>query len=234
MKKAWILPLALAAALASCSGGTQMISSKVADSTATPQDDVSYAFGLALGKSLAPLGIDIDMASLDSGIKDALAKKTVRLSDTEVHTIIQQAIGQARAKMAADNKEKGLEFLSANAKKPGVKTTASGLQYQVLKEGKGAKPKATDKVKVAYVGTLLDGTTFDSSIERGEPAVFEVNQVIPGWAEAIQLMSVGSKYRVWIPENLAYGAQGAGQQVPPNSTLAFDIELLSIEAKASK
>lgn len=237
MKKAWIILLALGLVLASCKGGAK--DAAAADSAtpgATPSSktDVSYAFGLAFGKSLSPLGVDVDLGALNSGIKDAMAKAKVRFDDAQVQSIIQKAISDARTKLADTNKAKGGEFLAANGKKDGIKTTPSGLQYQVLTEGSGPKPKATDTVKVNYVGTLLDGTKFDSSIDRGQPATFQVNQVIPGWAEAVQLMSVGSKYRVWIPGELAYGADGAGGQLPPNSTLVFDIDLLSIEPSATK
>ncbi|MCA1950988.1 MAG: FKBP-type peptidyl-prolyl cis-trans isomerase, partial [Treponema sp.] len=132
---------------------------------------------------------------------------------------------------AADNKAKETKFLEDNGKKPGVKTTASGLQYEVISEGTGAKPQASDTVKVHYTGTLIDGTKFDSSVDRGEPAVFPLDQVIPGWTEAIQLMSVGSKYKFFIPSSLAYGESGAGNVIPPNSALIFEVELIGIEKK---
>lgn len=235
MKKYLVSILAVALLLASCKAGN--LADKAATgspSGGTSKADVSYAFGIAIGKSLASTGVDIDNDAFMSGVKDVLAKKTTRIKEADAQTIIQTAITDAQTKLAADNKAKGSEFLAANAKKDGVKTTASGLQYQVIKEGSGPKPKATDTVKVDYVGTLLDGTVFDSSIERKEPAVFQVGQVIPGWAEAVQMMTVGSKYKVWIPSELAYGEQGAGGKIPPNSTLSFDIDLLSIEPAAKK
>jgi len=235
MKKYLVSILAVALLLASCKAGN--LADKAASgspSATTSKTDVSYAFGIAIGKSLASTGVDIDNDAFMSGVKDVLAKKTTRIKEADAQTIIQTAITDAQTKLAADNKTKGSDFLAANAKKDGVKTTASGLQYQVIKEGSGPKPKATDTVKVDYVGTLLDGTVFDSSIERKEPAVFQVGQVIPGWAEAVQLMTVGSKYKVWIPSELAYGEQGAGGKIPPNSTLSFDIDLLSIEPAAKK
>ena len=137
---------------------------------------------------------------------------------------------QAKA-VSGKNKKEGEAFLAANAKKPGVKTTKSGLQYKVIKEGTGAVPKATDTVKTHYTGTLVDGTKFDSSVDRGEPAVFGVTQVIPGWTEALQLMKVGSKWQLAIPWDIAYGADGGGR-MPPNSVLVFDIELLGIEGES--
>ena len=130
--------------------------------------------------------------------------------------------------MNAENMEKGKKFLEENGKKPGVVTLPSGLQYEVLKEGNGKKPKATDRVKCHYEGTLIDGTLFDSSIKRGEPAVFGVNQVIAGWVEALQLMSEGAKWRLFIPSELAYGANGAGEMIPPHSTLIFEVELIAV------
>ena len=140
---------------------------------------------------------------------------------------MQQAGQDQMKKMAEGNSKAGKEFLEANAKKDGVKVTASGLQYQVITEGTGVKPTAEDRVKVHYTGTLLDGTKFDSSVDRGEPAEFGVSQVIPGWTEGLQIMPAGSKYIFWIPSGLAYGERGAGQ-IPPYSTLVFDLELVSI------
>ncbi|HUX36513.1 MAG TPA: FKBP-type peptidyl-prolyl cis-trans isomerase [Rectinemataceae bacterium] len=231
MKKL-LLPLALILLLGSCKGGNPSTSSAAAPSNS--KTDVSYAFGMAIGKSLAATGVEIDDAAFLSGVKDVLAKKAPRLKEADAQGMIQTAITEVQTKIAAANKAKGEEFLAANGKKDGIKTTASGLQYQVIKEGSGPRPTATDTVKVDYVGTLLDGSTFDSSIETKEPAVFQVNQVIPGWQEAIQLMTVGSRYKVWIPANLAYGEQGAGDKVGPNSTLAFEITLLAIQGAAAK
>ena len=143
--------------------------------------------------------------------------------------LIQAAVMEAQEKKNAENAEKEKTFLAENGKKDGVKTTESGLQYVVLSEGSGEKPKATDTVKVHYTGTFTDGKTFDSSVERGEPAEFVVEEVIPGWVEALQLMPVGSKYKLFIPSSLAYGEEGAGGVIPPFSTLVFEVELLSIE-----
>lgn len=227
MTKLFLPLLLVGLLLASCKAGAP--ASKDAAAAPVSKSDVSYAFGLIVGKSLASTGVDIDSAAFMAAVKDILAKKTTRIKEADATGIIQTAITEAQTKLAERNKSKGDEFLAANGKKEGVKTTTSGLQYQVIKEGGGPKPQPTDTVKVDYIGTLLDGSTFDSSVERKEPAVFEVSQVIPGWAEAVQLMTVGSKYRVWIPSELAYGAQGAGDKVGPNSILIFEIDLLSIE-----
>jgi FKBP-type peptidyl-prolyl cis-trans isomerase len=151
------------------------------------------------------------------------------LSEEESMQVKQEFMNKVMGSLAEKNKSEGEAFLKANADKDGVKITASGLQYQVIKEGEGQKPKAEETVKVHYAGTLLDGTEFDSSYKRGEPTTFPLNRVIRGWTEGLQLMTVGSKYRFFIPSNLAYGPQGAGQQIGPNSTLIFDVELLAIE-----
>jgi FKBP-type peptidyl-prolyl cis-trans isomerase FklB len=150
------------------------------------------------------------------------------MTHTEARDIVNKYFEELEAKMNAENIEKGKNFLAENAKKPGVVTLASGLQYEVIKEGNGKKPGAADKVKCHYEGTLIDGTLFDSSIKRGEPAVFGVSQVIKGWVEALQLMTEGSKWRLFIPSELAYGAQGAGEMIPPHSTLIFEVELIEV------
>ena len=227
-----LLPVLLL--LVSCKSPT---TAKADDTKAPPaasKTDVSYAFGVAIGTSLAGTGVEIDNGAFMAGVKDVIAKKALRIKEADAQGIIQTAITEAQGRVSETNKKKGAEFLAANAKKDGIKSTPSGLQYQVIKEGTGPRPTPVDTVKVDYVGTLLDGSTFDSSIERKEPAVFPVGQVIPGWSEAVQLMSVGSKYKVWIPSELAYGEQGAGGKIGPNSTLVFEIDLLSIEPPAKK
>lgn len=191
--------------------------------------DISYAVGMALGKSVKDTGIELDYNAFLQGFKDNMESKKLKLTDEQATSYIQEAIAKAQEKKAADNKAKETKFLEDNGKKPGVKTTASGLQYEVISEGTGLKPQATDTVKVHYTGTLMDGTKFDSSIDRGEPATFPLDQVIPGWTEGIQLMSVGSKYKLYIPSSLAYGESGAGGVIPPNSPLIFEVELLGIE-----
>lgn len=196
-------------------------------------DSVSYAVGLQIGQSLVQGGLDsttnIDLVA--KAIYDILNnKKPLFGGDTATNVLMKHFNPQMYASMQA-NEEKSKKFFADNAKKPGVKTTASGLQYEVITEGTGPKPKATDEVTVDYVGTLLDGTEFDSSIKRGKPASFPLNGVIPGWTEGLQLMSVGSKYKLYIPGKLAYGAQGQQQAgIGPNETLVFDVELKSIDA----
>jgi len=183
-------------------------------------------------------GIDdeIDFEALMQGLTDAFEGKDPKLGAEEI-AAVQKEFGekmQARqqeqmATMKEENKKKGEAYLDENKEKEGVVTTESGLQYEQLEKGEGPKPEATDKVKVDYVGTLIDGTEFDSSIKRGEPAIFGVNQVIPGWSEALQLMEVGSKYRLVIPAELAYGEKGAPPVIEPNSVLVFEVDLLGIE-----
>ena len=196
---------------------------------------VSYAIGVNLGSNFQKQELDIDQKALAQGIADATAGKAA-LNQSEVQETLmkfqQQMMAKQQAKMQVEgekNIKDGEAFLAANAKKDGVKSTASGLQYKVLKSGNGPSPSATDTVKVNYEGTLIDGTVFDSSIKRGEPASFPVNRVIPGWTEALQLMKVGDKWQLFIPAKLAYAEHSPSPNIPPNSTLIFDVELLSIE-----
>lgn len=199
----------------------------------TEEQKVSYAIGQEIGRGMKSQGISVDVDVLRMSIKDALDGKESRLKPEEM----QQAMMGMREKMMADreksateNKEKGAKFLEENKAKEGVKVTESGLQYQVLTEGTGAQPKAEDTVKVHYKGTLIDGTEFDSSYSRNEPAEFGVGQVIRGWVEGLQLMKVGAKYKFFIPSDLAYGPQGR-PSIPPNSVLVFEVELLDIVKK---
>jgi FKBP-type peptidyl-prolyl cis-trans isomerase len=233
MKKILVSLIVLAVLLASCQDAKPNPSASPAAS-APSKADVSYAFGIAIGNSLAGTSVAVDYDAFLNGVKDVMGKKTTKVTAEQANTIIQTAIADAQTKLGETNAAKETEFLAANGKKDGIKTTESGLQYQIIKEGTGKKPLASDTVKVDYVGKLLDGTTFDSSIERKQPAVFQVGGVISGWAEAVQLMPVGSKYKVWIPSKLAYGEQGAGGKIGPNATLEFEIDLLSIEAPAAK
>jgi FKBP-type peptidyl-prolyl cis-trans isomerase FklB len=196
---------------------------------------VSYAIGVNLGTSFQKEELDIDQKALAQGLADALAGKPT-MDQSEVQSTLmkfqQEMMAKQQAKMQIEgekNSKDGDAYLVANAKKEGVKTTASGLQYKVLKSGNGPSPAATDTVKVNYEGSLIDGTVFDSSIKRGEPASFPVNRVIPGWTEALQLMKVGDKWQLFIPAKLAYGERSPSPSIPPNSTLIFDVELLSIE-----
>lgn len=201
----------------------------------TPKERISYSIGANIGSNFKRQEIDIDVKTLAAGVADALAGKTA-LTEAEMHEVMNTFQQEMQTKMQAKEKiegaaniKKGEEFLAANAKKEGVKTTASGLQYKVLKSGSGKTPKATDTVKTHYHGTLIDGTVFDSSVERNEPATFPVNGVIPGWTEALQLMKEGDKWQLTVPAKLAYGERGAGGKIGPNSTLIFDVELLAIE-----
>ena len=201
---------------------------------ASEQDEMSYAMGMNMAEYLKrnPLPVNPDVAL--EGIRDYLTGKP-RLTPEEYVRNMQalqqrmQDAGRAEIKrLAAENLEAGKKFLAENAKKDGVSVTPTGLQYEVLKAASGDKPTAKDTVRVHYVGTLLNGQKFDSSVDRGEPAEFGVGQVISGWTEALQLMNVGSKYKLYIPAELAYGERGAGQSIPPNSTLVFEVELLAI------
>ncbi|MCE5332282.1 MAG: FKBP-type peptidyl-prolyl cis-trans isomerase [Bacteroidales bacterium] len=192
-------------------------------------EKVSYALGLSLGNNLLSSGIDhLDYAKLARGIQDVLEHNKPEISYQEAQAVINEFFEAVQAKASEGTIKAGKDFLAENGKRPGVVTLASGLQYEVLTEGKGAKPKASDKVKVHYHGTLIDGTVFDSSVNRGEPATFGTTQVISGWVEALQLMPVGSKWKLFIPSDLAYGAQGAGQAIGPHTTLVFEVELLAI------
>lgn len=196
-------------------------------------DSVSYAIGVSTGlgykENLKTLpGAEANVDALIAGFVQAIKGDSTKMNMEEAREYMQKYFVEASAKEANKTKEEGEKFLADNKTKSGVITTESGLQYQVITEGTGAKPTAEDHVKVHYTGTLLDGTKFDSSIDRGEPAEFPVSQVIKGWTEGLQLMPVGSKYIFWIPSDLAYGDRGAGQMIKPNSTLKFEVELLEI------
>lgn len=192
-------------------------------------DKVSYALGLSIGNNFQNTGIkELQIDDFVKGLSDVLNGQNPAITYDEAKEVINTFFIKLQKEKLEINKKAGEEFLSINKGRAGVVELPSGLQYQVLKQGNGAKPKATDKVKCHYHGTLINGTVFDSSVERGQPAVFGVNQVIPGWVEALQLMPVGSKWRLFIPSNLAYGEHGAGEMIEPNSTLIFDVELLDI------
>ena len=192
-------------------------------------DKESYALGLSIGNNFQNSGIKcLQVEDFVQGLSDVLNEKQPAISYDEAKKVINDFFLRLHKEKLEINKKAGEEFLSINKGRAGVVTLPSGLQYQVLQQGNGEKPKATDKVKCHYHGTLINGTVFDSSVERGTPAVFGVNQVIPGWVEALQLMPVGSKWRLFIPSNLAYGENGAGEMIEPNSTLIFDVELLDI------
>lgn len=192
-------------------------------------DKISYALGLSIGNNFQNSGINsLQVEDFVKGLNDVLSGAQPAISYDEAKQVINEFFMNLQKQKLELNKKAGEEFLSINKGKAGVVTLPSGLQYQVLQNGTGATPSAADKVRCHYHGTLINGTVFDSSVQRGQPAVFGVSQVIPGWVEALQLMSVGSKWRLFIPSELAYGEQGAGDVIEPNSTLIFDVELLDI------
>ena len=199
-------------------------------------DRLSYALGLSMGNNFRSSGIEqIDVTDFADGVSAVFSGETPKMTYDEAKEVIrtyftalEEKQRAAAAEMGKVNKAAGEAFLAENGKRAEVKTTASGLQYEVLEEGNGPQPTATDRVMVHYTGKLIDGTVFDSSVERGEPATFGVTQVIPGWVEALQLMKEGAKWRLFIPSNLAYGPQAAGGAIGPDSTLIFDVELIKV------
>lgn len=208
---------------------------KEINNTSSEAEKIGYSFGYLMGRSNADTLKDLDLDAFSQGLKTAAAGQKSSLSDEEMTQVLTQYKRQSDAKelivlkqKAEENAKAGKAFLQENAKKPGVKTTKSGLQYLVLKEGKGKSPSANSNVRVHYEGRLIDGTVFDSSIARQQPVDFRTIQVITGWTEGLQLMKVGAKYRFFIPADLAYGQIGSGDIIEPNSTLIFDIELLEI------
>ena len=191
--------------------------------------DISYSLGMNIASNLKSSGVDtIDFEEFNTGLKAIFNGEATRMNTEDANQMLQDYFGALQQKQHGSNIEAGKTFLAENAKKENIVELESGLQYEILKEGTGEKPKATDQVKCHYHGTLIDGTVFDSSVERGEPAVFPVNGVIQGWVEALQLMPVGSKWKLFIPSDMAYGDKGAGQAIAPHSTLIFDVELLEI------
>lgn len=193
------------------------------------KDKLSYAVGIQIGGNLMQSGFqDMDTELLVKGIKDVLDKSDLLMPIDDVMSVINESYKEFQSKSEKENAAAGSKFLEENKKKDGVVSLASGLQYRVVKEGSGPKPSASDTVTTHYEGKTIDGRVFDSSFERGEPASFPVNGVIAGWTEALQLMSVGSVYELFIPSDLAYGKQGAGAEIAPNSTLIFIVELLEI------
>lgn len=249
MKKAYLATAVLSAALlAGCGAETQTEEETTAptsavDSAALSEDEKqTYALGASIGmyvlnrlEQQEKVGMNADQTILIAGFEDALAENT-QLDMQEIQTLarageaaLNQAMVAQEAAAGEENKAAGEAFLAENAQKDGVMVTESGLQYEVISEGEGAKPAATDTVTVHYSGTLIDGTEFDSSYSRGEPTSFPLNRVIPGWTEGLQLMNEGSTYRFYIPSNLAYGPRQQGPLILPNSALIFDVELLDIE-----
>lgn len=200
-------------------------------------DKLSYALGLGIGRQLSQMGADdLNVADFAQAVKDMIDGKEPQVPAAEAQQIVEDFFQKQEERQRAEAAEKykgakseGEKYLSENAKKEGVTTLPSGLQYKVLKEGNGKSPKATDKVVCHYEGMLIDGTMFDSSIQRGEPATFPLNGVIAGWTEGLQLMKEGAKYRFFIPYQLGYGERGAGASIPPFATLVFDVELIEVK-----
>ena len=215
--------------------GLLAVGAQAADAEALKDSNqkFSYGLGMSLGANLKRSGVDpaqVDFGLLEKGMKDAAGGKTM-LTEMEARGAIMAFQTEARKKLAEKNKKEAEEFLAANKSKPGVVTTASGLQYKILTEGQGESPKATDNVTVHYKGTLLDGTEFDNSYKRNQPASFGVGQVIKGWTEALQLMKPGAKWQLFVPPDLAYGEAGR-PGIPPNALLTFEVELISVQTAA--
>jgi len=236
MKNLWTIPAVLATLLLALTPA--WAAGKKPESL---EDRVSYGIGMNIGRDFKKQEIKVNPDLLAQGIRDALAGGDTLMTDEEVQQTItelqqiMQAKQQAKMKELGEaNLKEGKEFLAANAKKEGIKTTASGLQYKVIEEGKGKAPLATDKVKVHYRGTLINGEEFDSSYKRGEPVTFALNGVIKGWTEALQLMKEGSKYEIYLPAELAYGERGAAPVIGPNATLIFEVELLEVNPAEDK
>lgn len=229
MKTFWVICAGLV--LLACQSNTQQTAE-----LKTQQDSVSYMIGMDIGKNLKAQSIEVNPDALAQAIKDILANGKTKMTDEQAQSMSQllqrqmMAKHEEKMKVAAEkNKKEGDAFLAENKKKEGVVTLPDGLQYKILKKGTGKKPKETETVTVHYRGTLIDGTEFDSSYKRGEPATFPINGVMKGWVEALQLMPVGSKWELYVSSDLAYGEQGAGQAIGPNATLVFEVELLSIK-----
>ncbi|MDA8669785.1 FKBP-type peptidyl-prolyl cis-trans isomerase [Flavobacteriales bacterium] len=195
----------------------------------TELDSVSYSLGVNIGENIKTQFEDINLDNFEAGIKDVLEKDVeAKISDNQAQAIIQSYFSKKQQKQSESVIEEGINFLRENGKREGVTTLASGLQYEVINDGTGPKPTIEDNVTTHYHGKLIDGTVFDSSVDRGEPASFPVGGVIKGWTEALQLMAVGSKWKLYVPYDLAYGERGAGPQIGPYSTLIFEVELISI------
>ena len=192
-------------------------------------DKFSYGLGMGIGQNLQSMGIEnMNVEDFVKGMNDVLAGGKTEMTHAEAQKVVNEHFRTLAEEAYAQNKKAGETFLADNAHKEGVTVLPSGLQYEVITEGDGKKPSATDRVQCHYEGTLIDGTIFDSSIKRGEPAVFGVNQVIKGWVEALQLMQEGAKWRLYIPYDMAYGEHGAGEMIPPYSALIFDVELIKV------
>lgn len=232
-----ILAVALVAMLAAaCAKKEEGAASGDASDLGTDAQKFGYSIGVDIGKSLKPVKDEVDTAALVKGIEESLAGKEARLNDearekvkADVTKKLQQKQMEERTAKAASAKDVGDKFLAENARKEGVKTTASGLQYEIVTAGTGAQPKASDRVTVHYKGTLISGEEFDSSYSRGQPVTFPLGNVIPGWTEGLQLLKEGGKAKLYIPPQLGYGERGAGAKIGPNETLIFEVELIKIE-----
>ncbi len=226
------------AVAALCAALTVAAAAYAADAPALQGDreKLGYSIGMDIGATLKRQAIDVDVDALTRGLRDSYAGGTTALTDEESREMIRgyqkqrmEKQAEAMRQLGEKNRAEGEKFLAENAKKEGVKTLPSGLQYKVITPGTGKTPKATDTVVTQYRGMLIDGTEFDSSYKRGEPATFPVSGVIPGWTEALQLMKEGAKWQIFVPPNLAYGERGAGREIGPNATLVFDVELISVK-----
>jgi FKBP-type peptidyl-prolyl cis-trans isomerase len=233
INKLTLIVLVFAALLCACKGGSG--EAGAAGSPDALSGDDSYAFGMILGSDLGQTGLQFDYDGFMRGFKDSVEGNETRFSIDEAVVRAQSAFGNAMSRQNEelrqqyeDVRQQEMAFMADNSMKEGIVVTGSGLQYEVISEGTGPQPRAEDTVQVHYRGTLVDGTEFDSSYSRGEPTEFPLNQVIPGWTEGIQLMKVGSTYRFYIPSELAYGENGAGNMIPPYSSLIFEVELLSV------
>ncbi len=229
MKLTTLFPLALAAMIVPMQAQEKLTFKET-------KDKVGYSIGINFGSSLKQDGVDVNIEALIAGLRDAFAGAAPQLSAEEQKVTLQAFQQEMMAKAAEQRtaqggkaKKEGEDFLAANKGKEGVKTLPSGLQYKIITEGAGEQPKSTDQVTVNYKGTLIDGTEFDSSYKRGEPATFGVDQVIKGWTEALPLMKTGAKWQLFIPSELAYGERGAGRNIPPHSALVFEVELLGVK-----
>ncbi len=225
-----ILPLALAALTVQIHADDKMVLKDL-------KDKAGYSIGVNIGSGLKHDDVDVNIDALVAGLKESFAGEAAQLTAAEQQEALATFQKEMMEKMAARQKELGAkakkqgdEFLAANKTKDGVKTLPSGLQYKVITEGDGQQPKPTDEVTVNYRGTLVDGTEFDSSYKRGQPATFKVNEVVPGWSEALPLMKSGAKWQLFVPADLAYGEKGAGRDIPPNATLIFEVELIGVKS----
>jgi len=223
----------IAVAIVICLLSTPLFAEEKAPQLKDLKDKASYSFGLNIGLNMRRQNVDLNPDSFLAGMKDALAGRKPLLTEQEVKDAMmafQKDMQEKQEKQAQQNSSAGEKFLAENKTKEGVKTTTSGLQYKVLKDGNGAQPKSSDTVTVNYRGTLIDGTEFDSSFKRGQPATFPVTGVIKGWTEALQLMKVGSKFQLFVPANLAYGDRSPGAQIPAGSMLIFEVELMDVKS----